>query len=143
MDPLYGMTRRGLVVRLPRPVMLYEDEIFAVRLALAGPFGHIAEVLSYRGSKPFRRLPATARQLGVPGWHANVATTLQCRELLRAVREADLSPAERRQANAAVARMFVRRKCVTATHRGHKLADLISHAVARPLGLASTLPKRP
>ncbi len=74
LDPLYGMMRRDLVARLPRPVMLYEDQIFAARLALAGPFGHLAEVLSYRRFKPFPRLPATARRLGVPPWQAKVAT---------------------------------------------------------------------
>jgi hypothetical protein len=140
LDPLYGMMRRDHVVRLPRPVMLFEDQIFASRLALAGPFGHIPEILSYRRFKPFQRLPATARRLGVPPWQANVATTLQCRELLAAVREADLDPGECRQARAAVARMFVRRKRVTASHRGRKLTGLVSHAVARPLGLASTSP---
>ena len=141
LDPLYGMMRRDPVARLPRPVMLFEDQIFAARLALAGPFGHVCEVLSYRRFKPFQRLPATARRLGVPPWQANVATTLQCRELLAAVREADLRPDDRREARAAVARMFVRRKRVTATHRTRKLAGLVSHAVARPPGLASTSPK--
>jgi glycosyltransferase involved in cell wall biosynthesis len=140
LDPLYGMMRRDPVTRLPRPVMLFEDEIFAARLALAGPFGHVREVLSYRRFKPFQRLPATARRLGVPRWQASVATTLQCRELLAAVREADLDPRERRQASAAVARMFVRRKRVTATRRSSKLAGLVSHGVVRPPGLASTSP---
>jgi hypothetical protein len=120
LDPLYGMMRRDPV---------------------AGPFGHVCEVLSYRRFKPFQRLPATARRLGVPPWQANVATTLQCRELLAAVREANLRPDDRREARAAVARMFVRRKRVTATHRTRKLAGLVSHAVARPPGLASTSPK--
>jgi hypothetical protein len=141
LDPLYGMMRRDPVRRLPRPVMLFEDEIFAVRLALAGPLGHVREVLSYRRFKPFQRLPATARRLGVPPWQANVATTLQCRELLAAVREADLDPRERREAGAAVARMFVRRKRMTATHRSRKLAGVVSHALARPLGLASASAK--
>jgi glycosyltransferase involved in cell wall biosynthesis len=141
LDPLYGMMRRDPVRRLPRPVMLFEDEIFAARLALAGPFGHVREVLSYRRFKPFQRLPATARRLGVPPWQANVATTLQCRELLAAVREADLDPRERREARAAVARMFVRRKRMTATHRSRKLAGVVSHALARPLGLASASAK--
>jgi glycosyltransferase involved in cell wall biosynthesis len=138
LDPLYGMMRRDPVSRLPRPVMLFEDQIFAARLALAGPFGHVREVLSYRGFKPFQRLPASARQLGVPTWQAQAATTLQCRELLAAVREADLDPGERRQANAAIARMFVRRKRVTATRRCRKLAGLVSNAMPRPPGLAST-----
>jgi Glycosyl transferase family 2 len=141
LDPLYGMMRRDPVRRLPRPVMLFEDEIFAVRLALAGPLGHVRQVLSYRRFKPFQRLPATARRLGVPPWQANVATTLQCRELLAAVREADLDPRERREAGAAVARMFVRRKRITATHRSRKLAGVVSHALARPLGLASASAK--
>jgi len=140
LDPLYGMMRRDPVRRLPRPVMLFEDEIFAARLALAGSFGHVREVLSYRRFEPFQRLPTTARRLGVPPWQAKVATTLQCRELLAAVREADLDPGERREARAAVARMFVRRKRVTATHRSRKLAGLVSHGVVRPPGLASTSP---
>jgi glycosyltransferase involved in cell wall biosynthesis len=137
LDPLYGMMRRDPVRRVPRPVMLFEDEIFAARLALAGPFGHVREVLSYRRFEPFQRLPATAHRLGVPPWQAKVATTLQCRELLAAVREADLDSGQRREARAAVARMFVRRKRVTATHRSRKLAGVVSHGLARPLGLAS------
>jgi glycosyltransferase involved in cell wall biosynthesis len=141
LDPLYGMMRRGWVSRLPRPVMLYEDQIFAARLALAGPFGHVREVLSYRRFKPFQRLPATARQLGIPAWQAHAATTLQCRELLAAVREADLDPDDRRQANAAIARMFVRRMRVTATRRRRRLGDLVSQAVARSPRLASTSAK--
>jgi glycosyltransferase involved in cell wall biosynthesis len=141
LDPLYGMMRRDPVSRLPRPVMLFEDQILAARLALAGPFGHVREIHSYRRFKPFQRLPATARQLGVPAWQAQAATTLQCRELLVAVREADLDPAERRHANAAIARMFVRRKRVTATRRSRKLADLVSYAMARPPRLTSASAK--
>jgi glycosyltransferase involved in cell wall biosynthesis len=136
LDPIYGMMRQDLVAHIPRPVMLFEDQIFAARLALAGPFGHLDEVLSCRRSKPFPRLNVTARRLGVPRWQAKLATTLQCRELLTAVREADLSPGERRQATAAVARMFLHRKHVTATHRSRKLAGVVSHAMARPGGLA-------
>jgi glycosyltransferase involved in cell wall biosynthesis len=138
LDPLYGTMRRAPVARLPRPIMLFEDQIFAARLALAGPFGHVDQVLSYRRCKPFSRLPVTARRLGVPLWQAKVATTLQCRELLAAAWEVDLSPGERRQASAAVARMFLRRKRVTAAQRSRKLAGLVSHAVVRPPGLAST-----
>ena len=70
LDPLYGMMRRAPVPRVPRPIMLFEDQIFAARLALAGPFGHLDEVLSYRRSKPFPRLAVTARRLGVPPWQA-------------------------------------------------------------------------
>ena len=141
LDPLYGMMRPSRRRPAARPIMLFEDQIFAARLALAGPFGHLAQVLSYRRSKPFPRLAVTARRLGVPPWQAKVATTLQCRELLAAVREADLGPGERRQANAAVARMFLRRQRATAARRSRKLAGLVSHAAARPPGLASTSPE--
>jgi glycosyltransferase involved in cell wall biosynthesis len=141
-DPLYGMMRRVEVARLRRPNMLYEDQVFAARLALAGPFGHIPEALSFRRSKPFDRLPAIARRLDVPRWHAWMATTLQCRELRRAVREADLSPSERRQASAAIARMFLRRQRVTAAHRTRKLAVLARHALTRRHGLAPATPER-
>jgi Glycosyl transferase family 2 len=141
LDPLYGMMRQASVARLARPIMVFEDQIFAARLALAGPFGHLDQVLSYRRSTPFPRLAVTARRLGVPPWQAKVATALQCRELLAALREVELSPSERRRASAGVARMFLRRKHVTATHRSRKLAGLVSHTLARPRGLASASAK--
>jgi Glycosyl transferase family 2 len=131
LDPLYGTMRRAPVARVPRPIMLFEDQIFAARLALVGPFGHLGEVLSYRRAKPPARLADIARRLGVPSWQASVATTLQCQELLAAVREADLSPGDRRQARAAVARMFLRRQWLTSAHRSRKLVRLLPHALAR------------
>lgn len=141
LDPLYGTMRRAPVARLPRPIMLFEDEIFAARLALAGPFGHIGEVLSYRRARPYPRLSVTARRLGVPAWQASMATSLQCRELLAAVREAELGPEERRRAVVAIARMFVRRQRVTAARRTRKLAGLAPRALARPSRLAPASPK--
>jgi glycosyltransferase involved in cell wall biosynthesis len=141
LDPLYGVMRRDRVVHVPRPIMLREDEIFAARLALAGPFGHVGEVLSYRGFKPFPRLHVRARNLGVPPWQARVGSVLQCRELLRAIREAALSPEERRQASAAVGGMFLRRQRVTAARRSRKLARLMSQAMLSPPGLVSTSAK--
>lgn len=121
LDPLYGTMRRDRLARLPRPVMLFEDQILAARLALAGPFGHIPEILSVRGSKPFPRLAVTARRLGVPTWQAGIATTLQCRELLAAVGEAELGPLERRRARAAVAGLFLRRR----VQRGLRCASAV------------------
>jgi hypothetical protein len=141
LDPLYGTMRRAPVARLPRPIMLFEDEIFAARLALAGPFGHIGEVLSYRRARPYPRLSVTARRLGVPAWKASMATTLQCRELLAAVRQADLAPEERLLALAAIARLFLRRQRVTAARRTRKLAGLAPRVLARPSRLAPASPK--
>lgn len=121
LDPLYGLMRRAPVVKIPRVNMLREDETFAAKLALAGPFGHVPEVLSYRRSRPFTRRSQLAARLGVPAWHARVATALQCRELLKYIRGAELSPEERRHAYAAVARMYLRCQQRTAVHRSRAL----------------------
>ena len=140
LDPLYGMMRRSAVATLPRPVMLYEDQIFAARLALAGPFGHIGEVLSYRGVKAFRRPPAAARLLDVtPGRQRSrprcSAGAAGCGPRGRS------RPSERRQASAAVARMFPHWKRVTGAHRRRNVAGLVSQTVARPPSVPSPLPR--
>lgn len=131
LDPLYGMIRPGPVSGLPRPVMLHEDQVFAGRLALAGPFGHIDEVLSYRLPAPFGTRVAIARRLGVPTSQVRVANLLMCRELWTAVGEARLTPRERRMAGAAIVRFFVRRQQITAAHRARKVAGLVSRGPAR------------
>jgi glycosyltransferase involved in cell wall biosynthesis len=124
LDPLYGLMRRARVAQVPRVNMLYEDEVYATRLALSGAFAYIPEVLSHRGAKPFSSRPALARKLGIPPWHAGAATVLLCRELLRAIAEADMSAGDRRRAKAAVARLYVGRHRRTAVHRARKLAAM-------------------
>jgi glycosyltransferase involved in cell wall biosynthesis len=136
LDPLYGVLRPGPTAVLPRPVMLNEDQVFAGRLALAGRFGHIDEILSYRQMAPFGTRAATARRLGVPAWQVRVANLLMCRELWKAVHEAELDPRERRDARAAIVRFFVRRQQATIAHRARKVARLVSHSPARALGVA-------
>jgi glycosyltransferase involved in cell wall biosynthesis len=137
LDPLYGMIRPGPVAALPRPVILHEDQVFAGRLAMAGPFGHIDEVLSYRLPAPFGTRVAIARRLGVPTWQVHVANLLMCQELWTAVGEAQIAPRERRVARAAIVRFFVRRQQITAAHRARKVAGLVSRGPARVLGLTS------
>ncbi|HET6213459.1 MAG TPA: glycosyltransferase family A protein, partial [Micromonosporaceae bacterium] len=119
LDPLYGLIRREVVAALPRRVMLREDQILAARLALAGPWGHVPEVLAHRNWRDETR-PLLARRIGVPAWQARMATALQSRELLRCVREAKLSPAQRRRARAAVAGHYLgwhRRRWATALRK--------------------------
>ena len=136
-DALYGMMRPGPVAALPRPVMLNEDQVFAVRLALAGSFGHIDEILSYRHVGPHGSRAATARLLGVPAWQVHVSNMLMCRELSTAVDEAELAPRERREARAAIVHFFMRRQQVTAARRAQKLAGVVSRGPARVLALSS------
>jgi glycosyltransferase involved in cell wall biosynthesis len=129
LDPLYGMMRREAIARLPRPIMLFEDQVLAARLALAGPFGHVPEVLSYRRGKPVIRLSDTADRLGVPRWQTKVGKGIQCRELVTAAREADLEPHDRRRAHAAIARLFVESQRVDAARRSRKLAGMAARAL--------------
>ena len=136
LDPLYGMVRPGAVAALPRPVMLHEDQVFAGRLALAGPFAHVDEVLSYRLRAPFGTRPAIARRLGVPTWQVRVANVLMCRELSVAVGEAGLAPRERREARVAIARFFARRQQITVAHRARKVASLAARGPARVFAMA-------
>ncbi|MBX6382551.1 MAG: glycosyltransferase family 2 protein [Microbispora sp.] len=124
-DPLYGMVKREAVLPIPRRNMLKEDEVFAAKLALAGPWGHVPEVLGHRNWK-HETMPLLARRLGVPSWQAHFASTLQCRELLRWVNSAPLTPRQRARARAAVYRMYARRQRRVAVRRGRKAVRIVA-----------------
>jgi glycosyltransferase involved in cell wall biosynthesis len=108
-DPVYGLYRRAPLVAIPRPNMMREDEIFAARCALAGPWAHLNEVLAGRcwSIGPRTQL---ARRLGVSPWQARLDTEHECRELVRCLRSLDLDPEARRQCMTAVARFYLLRK---------------------------------
>ncbi|MFO7250324.1 MAG: glycosyltransferase family 2 protein [Actinomycetes bacterium] len=122
-DPLYGMVRRAPVAAIPRRNMLREDEVFACKLALAGPWGHVPEVLAHRHWK-LERIGVVARRLGVPAWRSHFSNTLQFRELLGWIRTADLTPEQRRRARAAICRMYARRQRRQLAHRTRKVLRL-------------------
>jgi glycosyltransferase involved in cell wall biosynthesis len=122
-DPLYGLLRRGPATGIPRRNMLREDEVFAAKLALAGPWAHVPEVLAHRNWR-LERISGVARRLGVPSWQSRLANTLQCRELLTWVRNAELTDDQRRRARAAVLKMYARRQRRTVAHRSRKLLAL-------------------
>lgn len=107
LDPLYGLMRRSVITGIPRRNMLCEDEIFAAKLALAGPWGHVPEVLAHRHWKTagFAR---TGRRLGVPGWQMRMPLLLEARELMRWLPHSGLAADQRRQARAAIARFYLR-----------------------------------
>jgi glycosyltransferase involved in cell wall biosynthesis len=122
-DPLYGMVRRAPVAAIPRRNMLREDEVFAVKLALAGPWGHVPEVLARRGWK-HDRIKDIARRLDVPIWRSHFSNTLQCVEILRWLAHTDLSREQRFRGSTAVYRMYVRRQARTVRHRSQKLFSI-------------------
>ncbi|GAA4589169.1 hypothetical protein GCM10023194_42730 [Planotetraspora phitsanulokensis] len=129
-DPLYGLFRREPLVAIRRRNMLREDEVFATKLALTGPWGHVPEVLGRRNWK--HETPSIlARRLDVPAWQARFATTLQCREMLRWLQEAELTDEQRRRARAAVYRMFLVRQQRVAARRSRKLARMATRPLSR------------
>ena len=65
-DPLYAMMRRQQVLAIPRRNALREDELFATRLAVAGPWAHVPVTLAQRHVRA-GDLRAIARRLGRPG----------------------------------------------------------------------------
>jgi glycosyltransferase involved in cell wall biosynthesis len=122
-DPIYGLMRRDVIAPLPRRNMLREDQIFATKIALAGPWGHVHDVLSRRGWRTGTRVDV-ARRLGVPAWTARAATTLQGLETLRWIDKAGLDRDQTRQARAAVYRWYLRRQQLTIVGRGRRVASL-------------------
>ena len=119
-DPLYGLVRRVPVAAIPRRVRIREDETFATKLALAGAWGHVPEVLAHRGWK-LQNIKKIARGLGVPTWQSHFANTLQAREMLRWLPQADLTEEQRQQARSAIYGMYLRRQRRTLAHRSRKL----------------------
>jgi glycosyltransferase involved in cell wall biosynthesis len=122
-DPLYGMVRRAEVAAIPRRNMLREDEVFATKLALAGPWGHVGEVLAHRVWK-HEPTSVIGPRLEVPAWQWRFATTLQVREILRWLRVVNLTDEQRRRAKAEVYRMYVTRESIVAKRRARKLVKM-------------------
>jgi glycosyltransferase involved in cell wall biosynthesis len=127
-DPVYSMIRRDIATA-PRRNMLREDQVFAARMALAGPWGHVAEPLAAR-----RREQGTAAQharlLAVPGWQRHIRVLLQCRELSHWVAQSSLDVAQRRAARSGILAFYVRSKQITARRGVAKLERLTSRGVA-------------
>ena len=122
-DPLYGLLRREPALQIERRNMLREDQVFATKLALAGPWEHVPEVLAIRNWKD-EPASVIARQLDVPSWQAHFRTTLQCRETLRWLNQCGLDKQQRRRAQLAVARMYVRDERIVVARRSRKLLSI-------------------
>jgi glycosyltransferase involved in cell wall biosynthesis len=122
-DPLYGLMRREPVAAMPRVNMYGEDQLLATRLALAGPWGHVPEVLASRARDDREPSHEVARKLGIPGWQVRTAQALLCRNVLRHLRTSDLDVTQRRQAQAALARFYAIRHQRIAARRARRLVS--------------------
>lgn len=124
-DPLYGLARRSSLAGIPRRKMIREDEVFAAALALAGPWGHVPEVLARRTVSNLSN-PALARRLGVPVWQAFIPRTVQSWELLRMLRVQEMTREQRWRAQRAVGRFYVGQSHRTLGRRIGRLMNLVS-----------------
>jgi glycosyltransferase involved in cell wall biosynthesis len=136
-DPLYALVRREPVAAIPRRNMLREDEVFATKLALAGQWGHVPVTLAGRNKRDERGVHV-AKRLGVPRWQAHMATTLECREILRWINAIELSDEQKRQARVAVRQMYLRRQARTYVRRGRKVGRLATSVIRPTAEKAST-----
>lgn len=132
LDPLYAMMRREVAV-LPRRNILREDEVFAARLALAGPWGHVAAPLARRERTEVDPAGLT-RLLGVPAWHQHAADLIQARELLDWVGRSTLDPGQRRRARQEVLRLYARRK----RNKVRRGTAKLQRTVGGPVGLRTS-----
>lgn len=119
-DPLYGLMRRAAILPIERRNTVREDELFAAKLAVAGPWGHVGETLGGRRTRK-QNAAALARYLQIPMWQVHFQTVVQCVELLRFLRTAEITPTQRRRAQFVVGRMFVARHLGTFSWRARKL----------------------
>lgn len=128
-DPLYGMVRREPVAALKRRDMPREDQVFATRLALAGPWQHINEVLAER-HWDIKHRGKLARRLGVPTWMGYCSDLLQCRDILfwahAEVESGTLTIGQYRQIRGAVLNLYVRRHQQKAVRRVRKVTRLVA-----------------
>jgi glycosyltransferase involved in cell wall biosynthesis len=123
-DPLYAMVRRGPVAAIPRRNMLREDEVYATKLALAGPWGHIDDVLGHRHWRS-EKIGDISSRLGVPAWQSRFSNTLAYKEMLAWIARDDaLTDDQKRRARAAVVSRYTERQWRIIKRRSRKLAKM-------------------
>jgi glycosyltransferase involved in cell wall biosynthesis len=123
-DPLYAMVKRGPVAAIPRRNMLREDEVYATKLALAGPWGHIDDVLGHRHWRS-EKIGDISTRLGVPAWQSRFSNTLAYKEMLAWIaQDDDLTDDQKRRARAAVVNRYTERQWRIIKRRSRKLAKM-------------------
>jgi hypothetical protein len=110
--------------------MLREDQLYSTKLALAGPWAHVPELLANRHIRP-SRLPALARRLQVPAWQIRLTNSLLCYEILREVHRSRLDERDRRRARAAVARFYRRRQADVLRRRVRRVGSMLTPIIGR------------
>lgn len=126
-DPLYSLLKRDIVTSISRRNTIREDEVFACKLALAGPWGHLHETLARRSVHP-DRLSAIARRLDVPQWQAHLSFEVQCAELLRYIHHLDVASRDKNLLYMLSLRMYLSRHLQLISHRWRRLRFELARA---------------
>jgi glycosyltransferase involved in cell wall biosynthesis len=105
-DPISAIVRRSQVAAIPMRKMLRSDQVFAVELALAGPWCHVPQVLAYTRYVEVSRADL-ARRLKAPVWKAKFATAIQGVTVLGVLRGSTLSRAQKWRGRLVVAKWYV------------------------------------
>lgn len=130
-DPLYGLFRRSAVLGIERRNIVYDDQVFATKIALTGPWAHVNEVLGHRNFK-HESLSELARKVGAPAWQARCPSLLQSVEILRWLQRSDLDRSQLARARREVGRFYARRQRTIAERRMRKLGRIV-HELAVPV----------
>jgi glycosyltransferase involved in cell wall biosynthesis len=136
-DPLYALFRRERIVDIPRRNMFHEDQLYAVKLALKGPWVHVPHVLAGRSTTNVHG-SVTARTLGVPGWELRARTSLLCRGIVREIESGPFTREQRRHAYASLRRFYVRRQLTIARHRYGRVRRVAGSAYAASRALVAS-----
>jgi hypothetical protein len=122
-DAMYTLVRRARVAPVPRLERMREDELFAAKLALLGPWAHLTDVLATR-RWPEQAPRQLARKLSAPIWTTYIDRELQAYRLWRLIDDAGLDRSQRRRARLAIASM-------EAARLRSRAANLSRRALAR------------
>lgn len=129
-DPCYGVFRRERVVNIERRDMLNDDQVYCAKLALAGPWGHVGEVLARR-NWTYVTKANLARRLDVSRMQATFPNELQCIETARQLDEFDLDRQQRNRALLAIAQLYVRRRQLSVIRRSKRLLGIAQQFAGR------------
>lgn len=130
LDPMYGLLRRDTAVGILLRPTLRGDEVYSARLALAGPWAHIPEVLGGRDWHYEPRIQL-ATKIGVPRVHAGFGVAQKYAEVYRRLDTAGLSAEQRRRAGRMLAAAYVRHHAVNIGWRIGKTIDLAGRRTGR------------
>jgi glycosyltransferase involved in cell wall biosynthesis len=135
-DPLYALMRRRRILDISRKNMFHEDELYAVKLALAAPWVHVPLILAGRNTTHVHG-SVTARRLALPAWQLRARTSLLCQGIVREIATSELDKEQKRHAYTSIRRFYLRRQLTIAQHRYRRIRRVAGSAYAAARAVAT------